>query len=182
VTAIRGARSAEGRYVQLMNAAGQDERLSLEARGIIYLVLSLPQDHTFTRKWLVDRVSGRNGRRTVDNALSQLEQYGYFVREPHSAGRGKWDWEQVISDDPAELSDYRNRSPETTSGNIASSQVSSVDRFSQDDNRQTKRETRDNQNTVNTARRAPRGRAGGDAPAGAQTPRRYARTRKGEAG
>jgi hypothetical protein len=140
MAAIRGARGAEGRFVQLRNAAGQDERLSLEARGIIFLVLSLPIGQRFTRQWLVDRVAGRNGRRMVDNALAELEQYGYFRKTPPtSAGRGKWEWEdQVITDDPALLSSDRNRSDESTSENSsngASSQVSSCDRFSPDDER-----------------------------------------------
>lgn len=142
MTAIRGARSAEGRYVQLRNAAGQDERLSLEARGILYLVLSLPPDHKFTRQWLVDRVAGRNGRRSVDNALAELEEYGYFKRERRSAGRGKWEWEQVLTDDPSRFSSDDNRSDETaprrpaeTPDQTVSPQVSSSDRFSSDDTR-----------------------------------------------
>jgi len=95
-----GAQSATGRFVQLTNAAGQDERLSLQARGIIYLVLSLPAGQRFTRQWLVDRVSGRNGRRAVDSALDELEAFGYFRKSRRSNGRGAWEWEQVITDDP----------------------------------------------------------------------------------
>lgn len=117
MTAIRGARAAEGRFVQLRNAAGQDERLSLEARGIIFLVLSLPPDMSFTRAWLIERVAGRNGRRSVDNALAELERYGYYARpekgqrgrKAQSAGPGQWRWEQVITDDPELLSYDRKR-------------------------------------------------------------------------
>jgi hypothetical protein len=125
MAAIRGARGAEGKFVQLRNAAGQDERLSLEARGIIFLVLSLPVGQRFTRLWLVERVAGRNGRRSVDKALDELEQYGYFRKTPPtSAGRGKWMWEdQVITDDPALLTS------ETLCPGLSS------DRFRQDDNR-----------------------------------------------
>jgi hypothetical protein len=175
MTAIRGARSAEGRFVQLTNRAGQDERLSLEARGIIYLVLSLPPEQRFTRQWLIERTAGRNGRRSIDNALDQLEQHGYFQKEQHSAGRGKWVWEQVITDDPDLLSSDQNRSHELTSGNITSSQVSSSDRFSSDVNRSDKRLKTVEPKTVKHGRRAPRVSAGSDAPTGAQTPRRYVR-------
>ncbi len=164
MASIRGAQSATGRYVQLTNAAGQDERLSLEARGIIYLVLSLPADQRFTRAWLVERVKGRNGRRAVDNALKELETFGYFRKSSTSAGYASWEWEQVITDDPALLAGdqlpievpapvrvaaaptSRKRSGDapvtsdhirsdvTTSENTTSAQVSSPDRMWSDVN------------------------------------------------
>lgn len=169
MTAIRGARSAEGRFVQLTNRAGQDERLSLEARGIIYLVLSLPPEQTFTRQWLLERVAGRNSRRNVDNALGLLEQFGYFRKTTRALGRGMgWIWEQVITDDPDLLTVTQGRSTETTSANTALSQVNSVDHHTVDVNRSTKELNTGTPKTVKDGPARLRRRPGGDA--GLQVP------------
>lgn len=136
---IRSARTAEGRFVQLANSAGQDPRLSLEARGIIYFVLSLPPGRRLTAEWLETQVP--NSRRSVRAALDNLEDCGYLRRTRRSGGRGKWIWEQILTDDPAVLapvSSDRMRSHETTCGNTASSQVSSSDRFTSDEKRSDK--------------------------------------------
>jgi len=136
---IRSARTAEGRFVQLANSAGQDPRLSLEARGIIYFILSLPPGRRLTAEWLETQVP--NGRRSVRNALDNLENCGYLRRTRRSEGRGRWVWEQVLTDDPAcleQVSPDRIRSHETTCGNTTSSQVSSSDRISPDEKRSDK--------------------------------------------
>lgn len=96
--AIRAARSADGRFVQLTNAAGQDPRLSLEARGAIYFVLSLPPGRKFTARWLESQVP--NGREGIRRALRELADYGYLVRVKAHGPRGYWVWEQVLSDAP----------------------------------------------------------------------------------
>lgn len=96
--AVRTARSAEGRFVQLANSAGQDPRLSLEARGVLYFVLSLPPRRTFTARWLVSQVP--NGRESVRKALAELADCGYLTRVRRHDKRGRWVWEQVLSDAP----------------------------------------------------------------------------------
>jgi len=98
VTAIRSVRAAEGKFVQLTNAAGQDKRLSLAARGIIYFILSLPPDQHLTAEWLESQVP--DSRRNVRAALRELETYGYYRKAKKSRGRGVWVWSQVISDSP----------------------------------------------------------------------------------
>jgi hypothetical protein len=118
MTSIRSVHSSEGKFVQLTNQAGQDERLSLEARGIIYFVLSLPLDTHFTGQWLEEQVP--NGRVVVRRALRELKAAGYFRSRKRSLGRGQWEWDQVISD--ATIPD------DDESGNGTFSQVSSLDR------------------------------------------------------
>lgn len=98
MTAIRSVRAAEGKFVQLANTAGQDPRLSLQARGIIFFVLSLPPDQTFTAKWLESQVP--NGREAIRSALAELRECGYMRRTKRQNERGHWEWEQVISDAP----------------------------------------------------------------------------------
>ena len=97
MTAIRSASAPEGKFVQIANAAAQDRRLSLAARGILLFVLSLPPDRHFTAEWLETQVP--EGRRAVRSALRELEACGYYRRTRTSSG-GNWKWDQVISDAP----------------------------------------------------------------------------------
>jgi hypothetical protein len=52
----------------------QDARLSLAARGLLALVISLPDRET-TTEWLAERVPG--GEEAIQGALSELEACGY---------------------------------------------------------------------------------------------------------
>lgn len=140
MTAIRSVSSAEGKFVQISNAAAQDQRLSGLARAIILLVLSLPSERHLTASWLETQFP--EGRRAVRRALGELETCGYY-RRTRTSRDGTWVWEQVISDapvfageseesaSPQVSSSDRNRSHDTTCGN-ASSQVDASDRFASD--------------------------------------------------
>jgi hypothetical protein len=99
VTAIRSVYAADGKFVQISNAALQDRRLSFTARGILAYVLSLPPDRHLTAEWLKTQAS--ESRRTFRAALRELETYGYYRTTRKSGGRGVWVWEQVMSDAPA---------------------------------------------------------------------------------
>jgi hypothetical protein len=145
MTAHRGARGAEGKFVQISNAALQDRRLSLSARGLIAFVLSLPTDKTFSAAWLETQVP--DGRRAIRSALRELQSAGYYRRARSSKG-GTWVWDQVISDvpvlaeddiedeeSPPQESPYsRNRPHGATCGNT-SGQVDASDRIAPDASR-----------------------------------------------
>lgn len=133
MTAIRSVRAAEGKFVILSNDAGQDQRLSWQARGIIYYVLSLPPDRHLTAAWLEQQAP--NGRESLRSALAELEKYGYYRRTKISAGHGKWEWEQTLSDSPMPALSYDgNPSHETTCGNCGSPQVTTYDGNPSDEN------------------------------------------------
>jgi hypothetical protein len=96
MTAIRSVRAAEGKFVQISNAALQDDRLSWQARGILAFVLSLPPEQHFTAAWLETKAS--NGRESIRSALRELEAVGYLHRSKRQDARGHWSWEQILSD------------------------------------------------------------------------------------
>ncbi|MBC6456355.1 hypothetical protein [Actinomadura sp. HBU206391] len=154
---IRAADPEKGGYVLLSNVCARDRRLSGLARGIVYIILSWPPDWEFTIDWLMAEMT--EGRRAISLALKELEEHGYLRRTKKSLGRGKWEWDQVLSDEPLapaktqvttsgpstsdesssdEVTYDDNRADETTSGNT---QVVSNDRFSSDDNRPDIRKT-----------------------------------------
>lgn len=97
---IRGARSVEGRYVQIANAAVQDKRLSFRARGVLACVLSFPPSHRFTADQLA-REHGTEGRDAVRAAFKELEDLGYLKRTRRKTEGGKFVTEMVMSDDPS---------------------------------------------------------------------------------
>jgi hypothetical protein len=162
MTSIRSVHSSEGKFVQLTNAAGQDPRLSLEARGIIYFVLSLPPDFHFTGQWLEEHVP--NGRDVVRRALRELKGAGYFRSHKKSLGRGRWEWDQVISDSFIPDGDESgngtfsqvntsdgNPSSELTSQDTLFPQAGSSDRRSSDDLPANKRSKTDERKTKPSA-------------------------------
>lgn len=99
MASIRGARSAEGRYVQLCNPALQDKRLSYRARGLMASVLSYPADWRVTSETLAEQAT--EGRDAIRTALKELEAHGYLSRTKTHTPDGTWSWLWVITDDPA---------------------------------------------------------------------------------
>lgn len=69
-------RSADGKVVQVMTSAAQDNRLSLSARGLLLFLLSYPPDRTFDSEWL--ETQAPDGRTEVPAALRELEALGYL--------------------------------------------------------------------------------------------------------
>lgn len=124
MTAIRSVRAAEGKFVQISNAAMQDRRLSFTARGILAYVLSLPVDKHLTAEWLESQ--SPVSRRSTRAALKELEVLGYYRKTKRSGGRGTWLWEQVMSDAPS------IDEAEEQSGEAEFSQVSSSDHRTSD--------------------------------------------------
>jgi hypothetical protein len=140
VTAIRTARAADGKFVQISNAALQDRRLSFAARGILAYVLSLPPDHHLTAEWLEGQ--SPTSRRDVRAALKELAALGYYRKTKKSGGKNTWIWEQVISDSPI-AGEVEQTGGESKFPQVASSDQFSSGQFSEDDTRSDKDLTRE---------------------------------------
>lgn len=86
-------------YAAIPNAAMRDEGLSLEARGLLALMMTYSDDWTFYVPQL--QKTAKVGRDVMRRLLKELEQAGYVVRE---VGRGENNRlsgsEWVINDDP----------------------------------------------------------------------------------
>lgn len=127
MAAIRSASAAEGKFVQVSNDFIRNEELSVLARFIVCYVLSLPPDHHFTAEWLETKLPGY-GTRSIRAALNELKACGYMKVTRKSLGRGRWEWDQVISDGPIDASSQ-----------VSSSERSTPDDGSSDDGRSDKR-------------------------------------------
>lgn len=83
-------------FTVLPNALLQDKRLSFKARGILCLMLSLPQNWQTYSSWIQEQ--GLEGREAVQSALAELETLGYLQRNPEKddqTGRflgNVWHW------------------------------------------------------------------------------------------
>ncbi|MFE5369208.1 hypothetical protein [Streptomyces mirabilis] len=98
MSVIRAARSAEGRYTQIMNAALQDERLSFRARGLMAYLLSLPPGTHINSVELAQRA--KEGRDAIRKALAELEEFGYLRRTARRSSKGTFRANAVLCDDP----------------------------------------------------------------------------------
>lgn len=137
MSSIRAAQGKENGFVMLSNVCARDRRLSGLARGIVYIILSHPTDWVFTIDWLMGEMT--EGRKAISNALNELQQFGYLRRDRKFLGRGKFEWNQIISDEPlpavdGELSTTKPK-PQVDSSGQSSHDESSHDELSHDDNR-----------------------------------------------
>ncbi len=72
-------------YIVLLRTAAQDTRLSLEARGLLALMMSLPDDWEYTVSGLA--VKAGCGRDKIRRLLKNMQDVGYLIREQsHDAG------------------------------------------------------------------------------------------------
>lgn len=74
-------------YTVMSNHHLRDKSLSLKAKGLLSLMLSLPEDWDYTTKGLA-RIC-RDGVDSIRSAVQELEQRGYVVRNRVRNGKGQ---------------------------------------------------------------------------------------------
>ena len=75
-------------YTVINNFGLQDERLAWKTRGLLCYMLSLPDDWVFRDLELTTHAP--DGKQSTRNALKELEQYGYLVKQQSRGERGKF--------------------------------------------------------------------------------------------
>lgn len=99
----------ESHYAQIPNATLRDDRLSFEARGVLAMILSLPDDWSINVAWICKQ-SPSAGRDKVTRILKELQDFGYMVKRFKQGEDGKMagvDWDVHCL--PVQL---ENRTPE----------------------------------------------------------------------
>ena len=89
-------------FVVLFRSAAQDQRLSLEARGLFALMASLPENWSYTVAGLAGKAGC--GRDKIRRLLEELQEVGYLVREQSHDGGGKFARNVYVLQDEAPLS------------------------------------------------------------------------------
>lgn len=87
-------------YTSMANYHFKDRRLSLKAKGLMSLMLSLPEDWDYTVAGLV--TLSKDGRDSVQSALQELEAAGYLRREQTHDKKGNFSkTNYVLSEKPS---------------------------------------------------------------------------------
>jgi hypothetical protein len=103
MTIIRAERP-HNKFAIIRNEVLQDERLSFRARGILANILSRP-DNWRCSAWDL-ATEGREGRRAILTALTELETFNYLKRVKSQDDKGHWKTESFIYDQPVDNPDY----------------------------------------------------------------------------
>ena len=97
------------------NTAPRDTRLTFKARGIVFFLLTLPDNWKINTKHLVNN-SDNEGRDSVRSGLKELEDLGYLVRrQVNNPTTGFLEWETIFYEVPPCIA--RNSVASTAVGN-----------------------------------------------------------------
>jgi len=76
-------------FVMIGNEVIQDDRITIEARGVLVFLLSLPQDWVVRKNDLQKRL--KVSRRTIDRCFDEMKQCGYLCETDFVKKDGKFD-------------------------------------------------------------------------------------------
>ena len=89
-------------FTVVYQEVSQHETMTMEARGLLLFMLSLPDDWDYHKGWLQDQCKGW-GRDKLTKVLKELEQNGFLIRTPKRSDDKKtlagWDWEVLAEAD-----------------------------------------------------------------------------------
>lgn len=88
-------------YTVMSNYHLKDKKLSLEARGLLSVMLSLRDDWDYSLSGLV-KISNA-GIKKVRNVLNELKKYGYLIIEKKKGNNGRFEYEYFIYEVPYTL-------------------------------------------------------------------------------
>ena len=98
-------------FTVVYNEVAQHDTMTMEARGLLLFMLSLPEDWEYHKKWLQDQCPGW-GREKLAKILKELEQKGYLIRTTKRSEDGKklagWLWE-VLAESGLETEERETR-------------------------------------------------------------------------
>ena len=98
-------------YTVMSNYHLRDKLLSLKAKGLLSLMLSLPDDWDYTTKGLA-RIC-KDGVDSIRSAIHELEQHGYVIRRRVRNGKGQLgEIEYTIFEQPRNVSGSPPSGPE----------------------------------------------------------------------
>ena len=99
----------KGGFTQADNNAIRDKRISLKARGLLWYMLSCFDDKEFNASILQNETGEK--RTVIENALKELEQYGY-VKRTKKRIKGKYTIEFDIYEKPRSFMERLNECTE----------------------------------------------------------------------
>lgn len=97
-TIVRAPRAARD-FTIVGNAVLRDSRLSYKARGLLCLLLSLPDDWKINSAWLA--AMAPDGRDAIQSGLRELETAGYVRRCRRQDEAGRWSTITYVFETPS---------------------------------------------------------------------------------
>ena len=89
----------ERNFTTLDNGIFKDKNLSMGAKGLLCILLSLPDDWKYSISGLASLL--KDGKDAVRSSLNELEEHGYFKREERRDGTGHFKgYDYIIFEDP----------------------------------------------------------------------------------
>ncbi len=76
-------------YVVIPNQLARDERLTFEARGVLIMLLSLPDDWVVSKEWVISQSTA--GRDRVNRIFRELQELGYARKHQARTAQGRLD-------------------------------------------------------------------------------------------
>lgn len=137
-------------FVVLYREAAQDARLTLEARGLFALMVSLPDNWEYTVSGLA--VKAGCGKDKVRRLLKELQAVGYLIREQSHDSGGKFSANVYVLQDESPLSEN------TVNGETRQRSEPSTGKPSTDFTTQNNKEEKNND--LKEPPKAPKGAAG----------------------
>lgn len=99
-------------YTVMSNHHLRDQGLSLKAKGLLSMMLSLPEEWNYTTRGLASIC--KEGTDSIGSALKELERTGYIVRNRLRDSKGKiLDVEYVIYETPHPAAEPDTAAPDT---------------------------------------------------------------------
>lgn len=99
------------KFTVMPNTYLHDQSVSLNARGIMATMFSLPDDWDYSAAGLIKIVP--DGARVVKGALKELEEHGYLIREQAKDDKGRFGkMNYILVPDPGDLQSYVNQTQE----------------------------------------------------------------------
>ena len=99
-TRIRQGNIKKNNFTIIPNSIAQSKCLSLKARGLMMLCLSLPNDWNYSIEGLV-KIIQTDGKSSVKSALKELEEQGYLERKKLHDKNGRFiGIEYILNDEP----------------------------------------------------------------------------------
>lgn len=92
-----------GGFTMVDNAVIRDNRLSLQAKGLLWYMLSCVDDWDFSAEKLQHYTNTKRSR--IETALNELEEFGYIKREKKKV-RGKYKIEITVYEKPRTTKTY----------------------------------------------------------------------------
>lgn len=99
------------KFTIMPNTYLHDQSVSLNARGIMATMFSLPEDWDFSAAGLIKILP--DGARVVKGALKELEEHGYLIREQVKDSKGRFGkMNYILVPDPKDVQSYVNQTQE----------------------------------------------------------------------